>query len=93
MINKIIGLAMVLVVAVGVIFLASAAAGTGPGGFISAVSFVWVVGIAAGLTLMKRDVAKDGLFPVLKHNLIFAGYTGPLVGLIMMLGGIKNPTG
>ena len=43
--------------------------------------------------LMKMDSQNEGLFPVFKHNLIFSGYIGTLVGLILVFGGHQKSIG
>ena len=91
--NKIIGLVIVIFTMSLAITVASSAAGVGIGMFISPISFILVVGIAGGLTFMKMDSQNEGLFPVFKHNLIFSGYIGTLVGLILVFGGHQKSIG
>jgi len=93
--NKIIGLIIILIVGTIVIWIVAASAGVGAGAFLSLQSFIWVAGIAVGFTLMNynKDAPKNELFPRLKQNLIFAGYTGALIGSIIMLAGYGGGAG
>ena len=95
MTNKIIGLIITSAVAAAGLAIALSAAGAGIGMFLSIQSLIWVLGIAGGLTYMKynKDGQKDGLFPVLKGNLIFAGYIGALVGLVISFGAYQQSSG
>ena len=42
---------------------------------------------------MKKDSMKNGMFPILKHRLIFAGYFTTLLGLIIMFGAYSESNG
>ena len=91
--NKIIGLVLVIVALAIVLTVVVSGSGLNMGMFISPTAFILVVGIACGLTLMKKESQKEGLFPVFKHSLIFAGYIGTLIGLIMVFGGYEESIG
>ena len=84
--NKIIGLVIVIVTLAIVLTYVASDSGLNMGMFISPTAFILVVGIASGLTLMKKDTQDEGLFTVFKHNLIFSGYIGTLIGLILVFG-------
>ena len=91
--NKIIGLVIVIVTLAFVLTGIASDSGLNMGIFISPTSFILVVGIASGLTLMKKDTQDEGLFTVFKHNLIFSGYIGTLIGLILVFGGYEESMG
>jgi flagellar motor component MotA len=89
--NKIIGL-VIVTLAIVLTYVASDS-GLNMGMFISPTAFILVVGIASGLTLMKKDTQDEGLFTVFKHSLIFSGYIGTLIGLILVFGGYEESMG
>jgi flagellar motor component MotA len=91
--NKIIGLVIVIVTLAIVLIVVASDSGLNMGMFISPISFILVIGIASGLTLMKKDTQDEGLFPVFKHNLIFSGYIGTLIGLILVFNGHQESIG
>ena len=91
--NKIIGLVIVIVTLAIVLTYVASDSGLNMGMFISPLFFILVVGIASGLTLMKKDTQNEGLFTVFKHNLIFSGYIGTLIGLILVFGGYEESMG
>ena len=91
--NKIIGLVIVIVTLAIVLTGVASDSGLNMGMFISPTAFILVVGIASGLTLMKKDTQDEGLFTVFKHNLIFSGYIGTLIGLILVFGGYEESMG
>ena len=91
--NKIIGLVIVIVTLAIVLTYVASDSGLNMGMFISPTAFILIVGIASGLTLMKKDTQDEGLFTVFKHNLIFSGYIGTLIGLILVFGGYEESMG
>ena len=91
--NKIIGLVIVIVTLAIILIGVASDSGLNMGMFISPTAFILVVGIASGLTLMKKDTQNEGLFTVFKHNLIFSGYIGTLIGLILVFGGYEESMG
>ena len=86
--DKLIGLVILVVLCVGVVFLATGEAEVSPLGFVSLPSFVFVAGFGGGLTYMRKNKYKDNeLITILKNNLILGGWIGFIVGMIMVLSG------
>ena len=86
--DKLIGLVILVVLCVGVVFLAIGEAEVSPLGFVSLPSFVFVAGFGGGLTYMRKNKYKDNeLITILKNNLILGGWIGFIVGMIMVLSG------
>ena len=84
--DKLIGLVILVVLCVGVVFLATGEAEVSPLGFVSLPSFVFVVGFGGGLTYMRKNKYKDNeLITILKNNLILGGWIGFIVGMILNL--------
>ena len=86
--DKLIGLVILVVLCVGVVFLATSEAGLSAGVFISGPSFAFVAGFGGGLTYMRKNKYKGNeLVTLLKNNLILGGWIGFIVGMIMVLSG------
>ena len=86
--DKLIGLVILVVLCVGVVFLATREAGLSAGVFISGPSFAFVAGFGGGLTYMRKNKYKGNeLVTLLKNNLIRGGWMGFIVGMIMVLSG------
>ena len=90
--NKIIGLIIVVFSNIGIIafalFVEGAAGGFGT--FLSAPSFVFVIGVGGGLNYMRKHTIKDEkLGKSLRSDLTLAGWLGFLIGLILMLAGFS----
>ena len=86
--DKLIGLVILVVLCVGVVFLATGEAEVSPLGFVSLPSFVFVAGFGGGLTYMRKNKYKDNeLITILKNNLILGWWIGFIVGMIMVLSG------
>jgi len=84
--DKLIGLVILVVLCVGVVFLATGEAEVSPLGFVSLPSFVFVAGFGGGLTYMRKNKYKDNeLVTILKNNLILGGWIGFIVGMILNL--------
>ncbi len=86
--DKLIGLVILVVLCVGVVFLATGEAEVSSLGFVSLPSFVFVAGFGGGLTYMRKNKYKGNkLVTLLKNNLILGGWIGFIVGMIMVLSG------
>jgi len=84
--DKLIGLVILVVLCVGVVFLATSEAGLSAGVFISGPSFAFVAGFGGGLTYMRKNKYKGNeLVTLLKNNLIRGGWIGFIVGMILVL--------
>ena len=84
--DKLIGLVILVVLCVGVVFLATGEAEVSPLGFVSLPSFVFVAGCGGGLTYMRKNKYKGNeLVTILKNNLILGGWIGFIVGMILNL--------
>ena len=84
--DKLIGLVILVVLCVGVVFLATSEAGLSAGVFISGPSFAFVAGFGGGLTYMRKNKYKGNeLVTILKNNLILGGWIGFIVGMILLL--------
>ena len=84
--DKLIGLVILVVLCVGVVFLATSEAGLSAGVFISGPSFAFVAGFGGGLTYMRKNKYKGNeLVTLLKNNLIRGGWMGFIVGMILNL--------
>ena len=91
--NKVIGLALLYLCAVGAIAYALYFDGaTGKlGDFLSIPSFVFVVGVGGGLTYMRKHTLKNGeLGKALRNDFTLAGWLGFIVGIILMASGFET---
>ena len=86
--DKLIGLVILVVLCVGVVFLAAGEAEASVLGFVSLPSFAFVAGFGGGLTFMRKNKYKGNqLVTILKNNLILGGWMGFIVGMIIVLSG------
>ena len=86
--DKVIGLVILVVLCVGVVFLAAGEAEASVLGFVSLPSFAFVAGFGGGLTFMRKNKYKGNqLVTILKNNLILGGWMGFIVGMIIVLSG------
>ena len=86
--DKLIGLVILVVLCVGVVFLATGESEVSLLSFVSLPSFLFVAGFGGGLTYMRKKKYKvNELVTILKNNLIIGGWIGFIVGMIMVLSG------
>ncbi len=57
------------------------------------VSLLWVIGIALGLTTMEREIHVSKFFTDFNRDLIYAGYMGALIIMIVFLGQVNQVNG
>ncbi len=82
--NRFIGFAIILAsVILMVPFGMDAALAFNPS--VIVVSFLWVVGLASGLTIMEREVHVAKFFTDFSKNLVFAGYMGAMIIMVVFL--------
>ena len=91
--NKIIGLIAIAFFNIGILAYTFFVEGA-PGGFfifLSLPSFVFVIGVGGGLTIMRKHTIEDkNLGKSLSSDLILAGWLGFLTGLILMFAGFSG---
>ena len=85
--NKILGLLVIVVSAIGAIAFALLSGGASGSFamFLSPPSFIFVVGVGGGLTYMRKHTFKDEeLGKSIRSDFALAGWLGFLVGIILM---------